>query len=48
MTEEQEEKKFRLNEDGEKRLSLCESCKCITYSIDFGVCYKCEKCGETK
>ena len=42
------EDKYRLDDYGEKALSLCKSCNCMTYSIDKQVCYKCAKCGETK
>ena len=40
--------KYRLDEDGEKAISLCKSCNCMTFSVDKEVCYKCSKCGETK
>jgi predicted RNA-binding Zn-ribbon protein involved in translation (DUF1610 family) len=41
-------KRVRLDENGEEAISLCNSCHCMTKSIDEGVCFKCAKCGETK
>lgn len=43
-----EEKKFRLDENGEPAVSLCGKCNCMTKSVDIGECFKCGKCEATK